>query len=189
MCVLLYCFERYAHTYASGVPKMVMTEKIFCCHVQLCQCRWCRQSLYNGLLQNCLHSALMSCNALIISVKGSVDRGEFCLHCHLHSCLCQGRHIICASQKKMCREVEKSVALTENPLPLCRNVRVARLFCREACAVWCQCRWVQTGADRVQVGVGVVQKLLGLVCIAQSADNQSYFVQKCRVQTKWLKTE
>ena len=61
--------------------------------------------------------------------------------------------------------------------------------CREACAVWCQCRWVQTGADRVQVGVGVVQKLLGLVCIAQSADNQSYFVQKCRVQTKWLKTE
>ena len=33
MCVPLYCFERYAHTYASGVPKMVMTEKIFCCHV------------------------------------------------------------------------------------------------------------------------------------------------------------
>ena len=48
MCVPLYCFERYAHTYASGVPKMVMTEKIFCCHVQLCQCRWCRQSLCNG---------------------------------------------------------------------------------------------------------------------------------------------
>lgn len=161
-----------------------MTEKIFCCHVQLCQCRWCRQSLYNGFLQNCLHSALMPYNALIISAKSSVDRGEFCLQCHLHSCLCRGRHIICASQKKMCREVEKSVALTENPLPLCRNVRVARLFCREACAVWCQCRWVQTGADRVQVGVGVVQKLLGLVCTAQSADNQSYFVQKCRVQTK-----
>ena len=50
MCVPLYYFERYAHTYASGVPKMVMTEKIFCCHVQLCQCRWCRQSLYNGFL-------------------------------------------------------------------------------------------------------------------------------------------
>lgn len=182
MCVPLYYFERYAHTYASGVPKMVMTEKIFCCHVQLCQCRWCRQSLYNGLLQNCLHSALMPYNTLNISVKSSVDRGEFCLHCHLHSCLCRGRHIICASQKKMCREVEKSVALTENPLPLCRNVRVARLFCREACAVWWQCRWVQ-------MGVGVVQKLLGLVCTAQSADNQSYFVQKCRVQTKWLKTE
>lgn len=27
MCVPLYYFERYAHTYASGVPKMVMTEK------------------------------------------------------------------------------------------------------------------------------------------------------------------
>lgn len=159
-----------------------MTEKIFCCHVQLCQCRWCRQSLYKGLLQNCLHSALMTYNALNISAKSSVDRSEFCLHCPLRSCLCRGRHIICASQKKMCREVEKSVALTENPLPLCRNVRVARLFCREACAVWCQCRWGQTGA-------GVVQKLLGLVCTAQSADNQSYFVQKCRVQTKWLKTE
>lgn len=70
----------------------------------------------------------MSCNALIISVKSSVDRGEFCLHCHLHSCLCRGRHIACASQEKMCREAEKSVALTENSLPLCRSVRVARLF-------------------------------------------------------------
>lgn len=79
-------------------------------------------------LQNCLHSALMPYNALNISAKSSVDRGEFCLQCHLHSCLCRGRHIICASQKKMCREVEKSVALTENPLPLCRNVRVALLF-------------------------------------------------------------
>lgn len=124
----------------------------------------------------------MPCNALIINVKNSVGEGGICLHCPLHSCLCRGRHIICASQKKMCREAEKSVALTENPLPLCRNVRVARLFCREACAVWCQCRWVQ-------MGVGVVQKLFGLVCTAQSADNQSYFVQKCRVQTKWLKTE
>lgn len=124
----------------------------------------------------------MPCNALIINVKNSVGKGGFCLHCHLHSCLCRGRHIACASQKKMCREVEKSVALTEISLPLCRNVRLARLFCREACAVWWQCRWVQ-------VGVGVVQKLLGLVCTAQSADNQSYFVQKCRVQTKWLKTE
>lgn len=75
MCVPLYYFERYAHTYASGVPKMVMTEKIFCCHVQLCQCRWCRQSLYNGFLQNCLHSALMLCNALIINVKNSVGKG------------------------------------------------------------------------------------------------------------------
>lgn len=27
MCVPLYYFERYAHTYASSVPKMVMTEK------------------------------------------------------------------------------------------------------------------------------------------------------------------
>lgn len=36
MCVPLYCFERYAHTYASSVPKMVVTEKIFCCHVLLC---------------------------------------------------------------------------------------------------------------------------------------------------------
>lgn len=79
-------------------------------------------------LQNCLHYALMPCNSLIISVKSGVDRGEFCLHCPLHSCLCRGRHIICASQKKMCREVEKSVALTENPLPLCRNVRVVLLF-------------------------------------------------------------
>ncbi len=179
MCVPLYCFERYAHTYASSVPKMVVTEKIFCCHVLLCQCRWCRQSLYNGFLQNCLHSALMSCNALIIKVKSGVDGGKIYLHCHLHLCLCRGRHIICASQKKMCREVEKSVALTENSLPLCRNVRVARLFCREACAVWCQCRWVQ-------MGVGVVQKLFGLVCTAQSADNQLCRVQKCRVQTKWL---
>lgn len=75
MCVPLYCFERYAHTYASDVPKMVVTEKIFCCHVHLCQCRWCRQSLYNGLLQNCLHSALMLCNALIINVKNSVGKG------------------------------------------------------------------------------------------------------------------
>lgn len=131
----------------------------------------------------------MLCNALIIKVKSSVDGGEICLHCHLHSCLCRGRQIVCASQKKMYREAEKSVALTENPLPLCRNVRLARLFCREACAVWCQCRWVQTGADRVQVGVGVVQKLLGLVCTAQSADNQYFCVQKCRVQTKWLNTE
>lgn len=131
----------------------------------------------------------MPCNALIIKVKSSVDGGKICLHYHLHLCLCRGRQIVCASQKKMYREAEKSVALTENPLPLCRNVRLARLFCREACAVWCQCRWGQTGADRVQVGVGVVQKLLGLVCTVQSADNQSYFVQKCRVQTKWLKTE
>lgn len=131
----------------------------------------------------------MPYNALIISAKSSVDRGEFCLHCHLHSCLCRGRHIICASQKKMCREVEKSVALTENPLPLCRNVRVALLFCREACAVWCQCRWVQTGADREQMGVGAVQKLFGLVCTAQSVDNQFFCAQKCRVQTKWLNTE
>lgn len=189
MCVPLYCFERYAHTYASGVPKMAMTEKIFCCHVQLCQCRWCRQSLYNGFLQNCLHSVLMPCNALIINVKNSVGKGGFCLHCHLHSCLCRGRHIACASQKKMCREVEKSVALTENSLPLCRNVRVARLFCREACAVWCQCRRVQMGAGRGQMGVGAVQKLFGLVCTAQSADNQFFCAQKCRVQTKWLKTE
>lgn len=149
MCVPLHCFERYAHTYASGVPKMVMTEKIFCCHVQLCQCRWCRQSLYNGLLQNCLHSALMSCNALIISAKSSVDRGEFCLHCPLHSCLCRGRHIICASQKKMCREVEKSVALTENPLPLCRNVRLALLFM--SCGV-CGMVAVQMGADGCRPG-------------------------------------
>lgn len=51
-------------------------------------------------LQNCLHSALMPYNALIISAKSRVDRGEFCLQCHLHSCLCRGRHIICASQKK-----------------------------------------------------------------------------------------
>ena len=36
MYVPLYCFERYAHTYASSVPKMVVTEKIFCCHVLLC---------------------------------------------------------------------------------------------------------------------------------------------------------
>lgn len=70
----------------------------------------------------------MSYNALIIKVKSSVDGGKIYLHCHLHLCLCQGRHIICASQKKMCREVEKSVALTENPLPLCRNVWVALLF-------------------------------------------------------------
>lgn len=114
----------------------------------------------------------MPCNTLIINVKSSVERGKFCLHCHLHLCLCRGRQIVCGSQKKMYREAEKSVALTENLLPLCRNVRVARLFCREACAVWRQCRRVQTGADRVQVGVGVVQKLLGLVCTAQSADNQ-----------------
>ena len=131
----------------------------------------------------------MPCNALIINVKNSVGKGGFCLHCHLHSCLCRGRHIACASQKKMCREVEKSVALTENSLPLCRNVRVARLFCREACAVWWQCRRVQAGADRVQMGVGAVQKLFGLVCTAQSADNQFICAQKCRVQTKWLKTE
>lgn len=104
----------------------------------------------------------MPYNALNISAKSSVDRGEFCLHCHLHSCLCRGRHIICASQKKMCREVEKSVALTENPLPLCRNVRVARLFCREACAVWWQCRRVQMGAGRGQMGVGAVQSSLDL---------------------------
>lgn len=131
----------------------------------------------------------MPCNALIIKVKSSVYGDEICLHCHLHSCLCRGRHIACASQKKMCREVEKSVALTENSLPLCRNVRVARLFCREACAVWCQCRWGQTGADRGQMRVGAVQKLFGLVCTAQSADNQLCRVQKCRVQTKWLNTE
>lgn len=35
MCVPLYCFERYAHTYASGVPKMVMTEKYF---AVMCSC-------------------------------------------------------------------------------------------------------------------------------------------------------
>ena len=128
-------------------------------------------------------------NALIINVKNSVGKGGFCLHCHLHSCLCRGCHIACASQKKMCREVEKSVALTENSLPLCRNVRVARLFCREACAVWWQCRRVQMGAGRGQMGVGAVQKLFGLVCTAQSADNQFFCAQKCRVQTKWLKTE
>lgn len=144
MCVPLYCFERYAHTYASGVPKMVVTEKIFCCHVQLCQCRLCRQSLYNGLLQNCLHSALMSCNALNISAKSSVDRSEICLHCHLHLCLCRGRQIVCASQKKMYREAEKSVALTENPLPLCSNVRVAQLFLLRAV---CGMAAVQTSAD------------------------------------------
>lgn len=114
----------------------------------------------------------MPCNALIIKVESSVERGEICLHNHLHLCLCRGRQIVCASQKKMYREAEKSVALTENSLPLCRNVRVARLSCREACAVWCQCRWVQTGADRVQVGVGVVQMLLGLIYTVQSADNQ-----------------
>lgn len=37
MCVPLYCFERYAHTYASSVPKMVVTEKkyfaVMCCCV------------------------------------------------------------------------------------------------------------------------------------------------------------
>lgn len=36
MYVPLYCFERYAHTYASSVPKMVVTEKYFavmCCCV------------------------------------------------------------------------------------------------------------------------------------------------------------
>lgn len=138
----------------------------------------------------------MPYNALNISAKSSVDRGESCLHCHLHSCLCRGRHIACASQKKMCREVEKSVALTEISLPLCRDVRVARLFCREACAVWWQCRRVQagagrgqTGVGRGQTGVGVVQELSGLVCTAQSADNQFFCVQKCRVQTKWLNTE
>lgn len=133
-CYIFICV--YLCTVLSGTPilmqaacqKVVVTEKIFCCHVQLCQCRWCRQSLYNGFLQNCLHSALMPYNALNISAKDSVDRGKFCLHCHLHSCLCRGRHIVCASQKKMCREAEKSVALTENPLPLCRNVRVALLF-------------------------------------------------------------
>lgn len=70
----------------------------------------------------------MPCNALIINVKNSVGKVGFCLHCHLHSCLCRGRQIVCASQKKMYREAEKSVALTENPLPLCRNVRLARLF-------------------------------------------------------------
>lgn len=99
------------------------------------------------------------------------------------TCACAGGVIsLVPVRKKMCREAEKSVALTENSLPLCRNVRVARLFCREACAVWWQCR-------RVQMGVGVVQKLFGLVCTAQSADNQLCRVQKCRVQTKWLKTE
>lgn len=35
MCVPLYYFERYAHTYASGVPKMVMTEKYF---AVMCSC-------------------------------------------------------------------------------------------------------------------------------------------------------
>ena len=144
MCVPLHCFERYAHTYASGVPKMVMTEKIFCCHVQLCQCRWCRQSLYNVFSQNCLHSALMPCNALIIKVKSSVERGEICLHCHLHLCLCRGRQIVCASQKKMYREAEKSVALTENLLPLCRNVRLAQLLLLRAV---CGMAAVQTSAD------------------------------------------
>lgn len=133
-CYIFICV--YLCTVLSGTPilmqaacqKVVVTEKIFCCHVQLFQCRWCRQSLYNGSLQNCLHSALMPCNALIIKVKSSVYGSEICLHCHLHSCLCRGCHIACASQKKMCREVEKSVALTEISLPLCRNVRVARLF-------------------------------------------------------------
>lgn len=37
MCVPLYCFERYDHTYASSVPKMVVTEKkyfaVMCCCV------------------------------------------------------------------------------------------------------------------------------------------------------------
>lgn len=86
----------------------------------------------------------MPCNALIIKVKSGVDGGENCLHCHLHSCLCRGRQIVCASQKKMYREAEKSVALTENPLPLCRNVRVAQLFLLRAV---CGMAAVQTRAD------------------------------------------
>jgi len=45
------------------------------------------------------------------------------------------------------------------------------------------------GAGRGQMGVGAVQKLFGLVCTAQSADNQFFCAQKCRVQTKWLNTE
>lgn len=86
----------------------------------------------------------MPCNDLIIKVKSSVDRGKICLHCHLYSCLCRGRQIVCASQKKMYREAEKSVALTENPLPPCRNVRVAQLFLLR---VVCGMAAVQTRAD------------------------------------------
>ncbi len=36
MCVPLYCFERYAHTYASSVPKMVVTEKKY--FAVMCSC-------------------------------------------------------------------------------------------------------------------------------------------------------
>lgn len=86
----------------------------------------------------------MPCNALIIKVKSSVDGGKICLHYHLHLCLCRGRQNVCASQKKMYREAEKSVALTENPLPLCRNVRLAQLFLLR---VVCGMAAVQTSAD------------------------------------------
>lgn len=86
----------------------------------------------------------MPCNALIIKVKSSVYGDEICLHCHLHLCLCRGGQIVCASQKKMYREAEKSVALTENPLPLCRNVRLAQLFLLRAV---CGKVAVQMGAD------------------------------------------
>lgn len=93
----------------------------------------------------------MSCNTLIIKVKSSVGEGKICLHNHLHLCLCRGRQIVCASQKKMYREAEKSVALTENPLPLCRNVRVAQLFLlRAVCgmaAVQTSADWCRWGAD------------------------------------------
>lgn len=50
---------------------------------------------------------------------------------------------LCQSEK-MYREAEKSVALTENPLPLCRNVRVAQLFLLRAV---CGMAAVQTSAD------------------------------------------
>lgn len=36
MCVPLYYFERYAHTYASSVPKMVVTEKKY--FAVMCSC-------------------------------------------------------------------------------------------------------------------------------------------------------
>ena len=86
----------------------------------------------------------MPYNTLNISVKSSVYGGEICLRCHLHLCLCRGRQIVCASQKKMYREAEKSVALTENPLPLCRNVRLAQLFLLRAVC----------GMVSVQMGAG-----------------------------------